>query len=55
MARKDSGTLGAVFESGSEMGENWPRENWRNRLLESLDQGQKNLERQKKRLSQLWS
>lgn len=39
-----------LFESGGEVAENW-----RNHLLESLDQGQKDLERQKKRLSQLWS
>ena len=38
------------FESGGEVAKNW-----RNRLLESLDQGQRNLEREKKRLSQLWS
>ena len=39
-----------LFESGGEVAENW-----RNHLLESLDQGQKNLERQKKKLTQLWS
>ena len=39
-----------LFESGGEIGENW-----RNRYLESLDKGQKNLEKQKKKLSQLWS
>jgi gas vesicle protein len=39
-----------IFERRGEVAENW-----RNHLLESLDQGQKNLERQKKKLSQLWS
>lgn len=30
-------------------------ESWRSHLLESLDRGQKNLERQRKRLTELWS
>ena len=30
-------------------------EDWRKSLLDALDQGQKGLERQRKRLSQLWS
>ena len=39
-----------IVESGGEVAQKWS-----DHLLESLDQGQKNLERQKKKLSQLWS
>jgi gas vesicle protein len=39
-----------LFERGEEVAESW-----RSHLLESLDQGQKNLERQRKKLTQLWS
>jgi gas vesicle protein len=39
-----------IFERGGEVAESW-----RNHLLESLDQGQKNLEKQRKRLSERWS
>jgi gas vesicle protein len=49
-SRKVRNRASNLFESGGEIGENW-----RNRYLESLDKGQKNLERQKKKLSQLWS
>ena len=47
---EDLGDKTAVLvESGDEVAKKW-----RDHLLESLDQGQKNLERQKKKLSQLW-
>lgn len=49
-SRKARNRASNLFESGGAVAENW-----RNRLLESLDQGQKKLERQKKRLSQPWS
>jgi len=39
-----------LFERGGDVAESW-----RNHLLESLDHGQKSLEKQRKRLSELWS
>lgn len=39
-----------LFERGGEVAESW-----RSHLLESLDRGQKNLEKQRKKLNQLWS
>ncbi|WP_027715494.1 YtxH domain-containing protein [Desulfuromonas sp. TF] len=49
-SRKARTRASDLFESGGEAAEAW-----RNHLLKSLDQGQKNLERQKKKLTQLWS
>ena len=49
-SRKARDRASDLFESGGEAAEYW-----RNHLLESLEQGQKKLERQKKRLSQRWS
>ena len=38
-----------VVDRGSEVADGWRRQ-----LLETLDRGQKNLEKQRKRLTQLW-
>lgn len=39
-----------IFDKGGEVAENW-----RSHLLETLDQGQKSLEEQRRKLTKLWS